>query len=347
MKLISILSFVFFVLFSSCNSTGNEGFEKEEMLKNIAENLAIPSYEQSLKSFQQLQELLLQVEKGPNTENLHELRNSWKSAALKWSKTAPYRFGPIDELLIENNFYYYPIDTVKVKQAISSFNNQKNSVERLGSNVQGLGAIEYILFQSEQPTKEELAYCGLLSDHLVKLNQQVLDQWINEYSKSFVSNTGSDIGSSLSKLTNQWIEVIDYIKGDEVGRPAGKTSGIEKNVYNLHAPYSQISLKIIHAKLSALQLSFNGDTKKGVDDYLDHLDIKLSDNIPLQDKINEQINTLLANSNQEEPLTQLILEGSKEVDQIYLQSLNLSIIFKTELMGQLGLVTTFSDSDGD
>ena len=85
-----------------------------------------------------------------------------------------------------------------------------------------------------------------------------------------------------------------------------------------------------------------------MDDYLNALDIKDDENKLLSDKINAQIKLiieLLDTDNQS--LTKLIKNDSDKLDRIYLEVLNLSILLKTDMMGQLGLITTFSDSDGD
>jgi len=346
MKFLKFALLISLTFLFGCNSGDkNADFDKEPMLKNIAYNLAIPAYQESLNNFEKLKQSITNFQK--NESSLNDLRSSWNSASVSWAKTAPYRFGPIDDLLIENNFYYFPVDTTKIQSAIANYNQEKGFISSLGSNVQGLGAIEFVLFTNETLNDNQLKFILMLSNQLAELNQEVLTQWENNYAEEFSKNTGSGINSSISKLTNQWIEIADYIKGDEVGRPAGKTVGIDKNIYNLQSPYSQTSLAIIEAKLFALQQSFNGGEKEGVDDYLKNLDIKISDNLPLNEKINNQINTVLARIDSQESLAKMITESSKQVDQIYLESLNLGILLKTELMGQLGLVTTFSDGDGD
>jgi len=345
----SISLYIIFLFFiAGCGgSKKNTDFDKGQLLKNIAYNHVIPSYEASLKSFEKLHVDIVSFQQGDSKIELKDLQNAWIQASLSWAKTAPYRFGPIDELLIENNFYYFPIDTTKVSTALSSFGGDKDYIKGLGSNVQGLGALEYLLFEKEAIHHSDLSFLELLANNLILLNQKVLSAWKEKYAKDFANSTGSEINSGITKLTNQWIEVIDYIKGDEVGRPSGKTMGVEKNIYNLQAPYSKISSELIEAKIVALQQSFNGGNEKGVDDYLNYLDIKVSDNLPLAQKINQQIATILSTLESEESLSSLIENNSKKVDQLYLQALNLSIMLKTDMMSQLGLVTTFSDGDGD
>ncbi|WKV13317.1 imelysin family protein [Marivirga harenae] len=350
MKNIIVIYFGLTVLLFGCSDTKEKtDFDKGPMLKNIAFNLAIPAYEKSLASFENLQHELVASRNKTDTARINILRNSWKTAAINWAKTAPYRFGPVDELLIKNSFYYFPVDTTKLSKQVSNFDGNRDHIQSLGSNSQGLGALEFLLFTEDSvDQKTKIAFMEMLCNRLVELNRQVLKKWRDQYAKEFAQNTGSELMSSITKLANQWIEVVDYMKGDEIGRPAGKTVGIERNIFNLQAPYSKISSELIESKLEALQESFNGGTKEGVDDYLNSLNIKMSDNIQLDVKINQQINSLKANlEGEKKPLSELILEESKKVDLLYLESLNLSIILKTDLMSQLGLVTTFSDSDGD
>ena len=81
---------------------------------------------------------------------------------------------------------------------------------------------------------------------------------------------------------------------------------------------------------------------------LNALDIKDNEGKLLSHKINAQFDLLLELTDDEKhKLIDLIQEDPEKLDQIYLQIINLSILFKTDLMSQLGLITTFSDSDGD
>ena len=349
MKLEKVFILFLTIIATACaRSTENTELDKGPLLGNIAFNLAIPSFENSLKEFENLEQKLGAFKDDKSEIALEDLQNSWKKAALSWAKTAPYRFGPIDDLLIENQFYYFPIDTTKLNLSISAFNGDPTVMQSLGSNIQGLGALEYLLFEKQAiDNRNQIVFLHMLARNLVALSRTVLNEWKEGYGEEFANNKGSELNSSLTKLTNQWIEVIDYIKGDEIGRPAGKTVGVEKNIYNLQAPYSHISSELIEAKVFALQQSFVGGDGKGLDDYLNTLDIKLSDNLPMAEKLNLQMETILSNLASDKSLATLITSESKKVDQLYLEALNLSIMFKTDMMGQLGLVTTFSDTDGD
>ena len=231
--------------------------------------------------------------------------------------------------MVENNFHYFPSDTAKLHSALQNFNSDENFINELGSDSRGLGALEFLLFSQKMTlNKSNIAFAKMISHNLVKLNKEILTQWKSEYAESFTASTGSTINSSITRLTNM--------------------TGSEKDTLALQAPFSQVSSAIIEANLAALEISFNGGKEKGMDDYLNALDIKDDENKLLSDKINAQIKLiieLLDTDNQS--LTKLIKNDSDKLDRIYLEVLNLSILLKTDMMGQLGLITTFSDSDGD
>lgn len=345
-RLLVLLCLLFF---SACNnSEKNTDFDKGPMLENLAFNLAIPAYEHSLHSFHSLDSSLQILKKNHTEENLIRAQEFWKKASIGWAKTSPYNFGPIDDLLIENNFHYFPIDSTKLKSALENFNGDDDFINKLGSNSRGLGALEFLLF-SESITLDEnnIAFAEILSHNLVKLNQEILDQWKSDYAKTFASSTGSNINASITILSNQWIELAEKIKNDKIGVPAGKMAGEEHNIYAVQAPYSQISLALIKANLEALQQSINGKEGKGVDDYLNSLDIKDSEGKLLSSKINAQFDLIISLIEEKQSLKDLIKEDSESLNETYLQVLNLTILLKTDMMSQLGLITTFSDSDGD
>jgi hypothetical protein len=342
--------FLIALFLTACGgSKDNTNLDRGPILKNIAYNLAIPAYENSLQAFQNLDSALNILETDNSEKNLLSTQSHWKEASINWAKTAPYNFGPIDDLLVENNFHYFPSDTAKLHSALQNFNSDENFINELGSDSRGLGALEFLLFSQKMTlNKSNIAFAKMISHNLVKLNKEILTQWKSEYAESFTASTGSTINSSITRLTNQWIEVTETIKNDKFGLPTGNMTGSEKDTLALQAPFSQVSSAIIEANLAALEISFNGGKEKGMDDYLNALDIKDDENKLLSDKINAQIKLiieLLDTDNQS--LTKLIKNDSDKLDRIYLEVLNLSILLKTDMMGQLGLITTFSDSDGD
>jgi len=350
MRNFKTLAFFSLIILSACtNSEKNTGFDKGPMLENIAFNQAIPAYENSLEAFKKLDSTLNSIDDAPVGKNLKDIQKLWVKASINWAKTAPYHFGPIDELLLENNFHYFPVDTSKLKSALLKFNGSENFINEMGSNSRGLGALEFLFFSEELMAHPKyMAFAKIFSHNLVKLNQELLTQWKSSYARNFASNTGNNINASITLLTNQWIELAEDIKNNKVGMPSGTMAGTEKNVLALQAPYSQMSSAIIQANLLALQNSFNGGEGKGVDDYLNALNIVDDDKKLLSDKIHSQIDLLIQLlDGEDQPLSNSIQNDAEKLDRIYLEALNLTILLKADMMGQLGLITTFSDSDGD
>jgi len=350
MRNFKTLAFFTLIILSACTSSEkNTAFDKGPMLENIAFHQAIPAYENSLEAFKKLDSTLNSFDDAPVGKNLDDIQKLWVNASINWAKTAPYHFGPIDELLIENNFHYFPVDTSKLKAALLKFNGDENFINEMGSNSRGLGALEFLFFSEEfMAHPKHIAFAKILSRNLVKLNQEILAQWKSKYAQAFASNTGNNINASITLLTNQWIELAEDIKNNKVGRPSGSIAGSEKNDLALQAPFSQTSSSIIQANVSALQNSFNGGEEKGVDDYLNALNIVDDNKKLLSDKINSQFDLLMQLlDGKDQPLSILIQKDAEKLDRIYLETLNLTILLKADMMGQLGLITTFSDSDGD
>ncbi|WP_375579746.1 imelysin family protein [Marivirga tractuosa] len=350
MQNIKIIVFLSFIILSACTNTDrNTDFDKKPMLENIAKNLAIPAYESSLKSFISLDSSISLLKQENEDNLLKNVRELWKNASITWAETIPYHFGPIDELLIENNFHYFPIDTSILNKSLLQFNGEDDFINQIGSNSRGLAAIEYLLFSKKTGLDStKISFAKMISRNLVNLNEELLNHWTSNYAKSFIRKPGNDINASMTLLSNQWIETVEKIKNVKVGMPSGIIAEEDKNLIAIESPYANISLSLIQANLRAMQKSFNGGEGKGVDDYLNALDIKDDEGKLLSFKINSQFDLLIELTDHEKHnLINLIQEDSEKLDQIYLEVINLSILFKTDLMGQLGLITTFSDSDGD
>jgi len=223
MQYIKIIALLTLIILSACTNTDrNTDFDKAPMLENIAHNLAVPAYETSLKSFISLDSSISFLKQKNVDENLADVQELWKNAAISWAETIPYHFGPIDELLIENNFHYFPVDTSILNKSLLRFKGEDDFINQLGSNSSGLAAIEYLLFSKNiDLDSTKITFAKMISGNLVKLNKELLNHWASNYAKSFISKSGNDINASMTLLSNQWIETVERIKNYKVGMPAG------------------------------------------------------------------------------------------------------------------------------
>jgi predicted lipoprotein len=93
---------------------------------------------------------------------------------------------------------------------------------------------------------------------------------------------------------------------------------------------------------------FNGGNGAGMDDYLNALDVKDDEGLLLTKKINQQFDKVINIARSiEEDLSSAIINQNPKLDELYLEMINLTIIIKNDMMSQLGLLTVFSDNDGD
>lgn len=344
-------------LMVSCGGSKESSvFDRKPILENVSANIIIPTYEKNLKAMMALDSAITSYKNTSTPASLSGVKEQWINVARLWKHAELFNFGPIESMFLESAIDYWPTDTAGIEKAIANYTNQDDYLVSIGSNKKGIAALEYLLFHKDEETvhaelsqKNRLAYLQLLAKDLVNSLQQVLNAWKDEYQKEFISKEGNKSNSSLTLLTNEMVFLIERVKNDKLSAPYGKQSLYAKvNPSLVEAPYSQQSLQLMKENILAIKEVFLGKDGKGIDDYLNALEIKDEDGKLLSEKIIAQFDATIASCEAvESPLIKAVETEKEALDQLYLNIINLTIILKNDMMSQLGLLVIFSDNDGD
>ena len=344
-------------LVGGCSDDENatQAFDREAILVNAADQLIIPSYQafqQRATTLHQQAEALIAA---PSEANVIATRSAWQAAKLQWKAAEVYRFGPIEQLALTTAIDRWPASATGVEQAVAGYDGDATYLEGVGSNRRGLPAIEYLLYHAdatqiarELQDERRREYLRLLTGALVEHTSAILQCWQHDYRDAFIANIGNEADASTTLLANQLIFLLEVVKNNKVGEPAGLTSTRGPAPDRVESPYAAVSLECIQANVDALEATFTGGEGVGFDDYLDALAIRDENSESLSELIQQQFEVVRTSlQRMDAPLSSTVLDEPQAVEQLYADLQRLNGLLKADMMSQLGLLVVFSDSDGD
>lgn len=342
-------------------------FIRRDMLENIALNIIVPAHQTFAERAATLEMALIEFRGNPTPQTLDAAQTAWYDAALAWTACELYDFRPVTIARI--NTATSPINEEFIENLIAQRDNIDESfIEGSGSNIKGLYAIEYLLFDLEGDDSAILTsfegdlgpkrfqYLVALGENMRRKADELYNTWSPEghnYAGAFI-NADSDAGDlqgSINMLANQMIRVIEHTANMRLGWPLGTASGGEIEPETVQARRSGYSLQLLIGTLEGLQRAFDGMTVTGdglgYDDYLNYLDDYHKRGL-LSQAIDQQfVSTLTSFREIGEPLDQAVVNNIASVTTAYNESKALLVLIKVDMPNRTGLIVTFSDNDGD
>ncbi len=355
------------VLLTSCTEeTGEAGeeFNRSQLLENIGSNIIVPAFATFSQSTMTLLEQAKLFAEAPSENRLTALQDDWKTATQRWEQIAMYDLGPMETQDAMTSISNFPTNTIAIEEAIGGGSEISEAyIASLGSSSKGLPAIEYLLFDKENGNEAVLntfasdkrisfivALCENLNTIAISLNAGWQPESGN-YLATFTSMDGKDAGSSVVLLANQLIILTESVKNKKVGIPLGKKSLGQMLPKDVEAWRSGISLALIAENITAIDNVFRGKSGTvdgiGFDNYLDQVNAQY-EGAPLSQAIAAQLtNISTAQQAISLPLQDALTAETAQVEKLYDELQRLVVLLKTDMMSSLGLLVTFSDSDGD
>ena len=360
------------VLFFSCknddeNGGGNDpcsnDFDQTAMFRNVADNLILPAY-QDLKTKVDELETQTQLFLTLTDENeLSKLRDAFQAAYLSWQAAAQYEFGPAEEIFLRNSVNNFPVN---VSQVEFNIENETNNFDQPDTYDQGFPALDYLLYGvagndnlvetvtvfSVNANKEK--YKNYLNAIVTNIQEKVnftFDKWENGYRDSFIGNTGTAAGTSLSLIINGWNQNFELIKREKIGTPSGVLDLNFPLADKVEAYYSGISAQLAVVSLEASRNLFwgfgNGTNGVGLDDFLDEVNAEKNGKMlsaVITDQFTEMINRVLALP---DPLSESIEMDATPTINAYTELAKQVVNIKTDLPSILCVSITYIDNPSD
>lgn len=373
LKNIDNLTFVIFLaisltLASSCGKektdpAGSSSFAQKKMLENYADNLIIPSYQAVANSIVDLQSAVTAFAQNYSTQNLQAVQQKWDVLYTDWQWANNYNFGPAGEQGVKKRLVEemgtFPVDTSGVNTKMISLDTTFSDFKR---DTRGLLAIEYLVFDAQQTAAQiiakyqadanRIAYLKALANKLDAQLNQVLIQWKNGYRESFVDNTGTSVGSSVSMLYNEFVRGYESVKNFKLGIPLGKKAGQTAAEPNkVEALFSEKSLSYLKENIKSVENNWDGKSRIGSDakgwkEYLESVtggEALVVETKTQQANITQTLGIVSSSSS----LQSQIGTNFSTLDNLYTELQKQTRFYKSDMSSLLGIAITFTDADGD
>lgn len=344
------------------SSEPTERFDRGKMLENFAQNLIRPAYQDLQNSVNTLKTATEAFIQDSNLQNLQNLQAAWEDAYTTWQYANAYNFGPAGEQDLRKSLVEeigtFPVSETKIETAIANNSANFNDFNR---DARGFLTVEYLIFNLNGDNDAVLTsfasanrknfLAGVVNDIKTRVDE-VVASWSGSYFNEFVSNTGTDVGSSTSQLYNEFVKSFESIKNFKVGLPLGKRPGqTQAEPTRLEAYYSGKSRKMIGEHLKAIENIYYGKDKSGkdgigFDEYLESVE---GGNTLISSTENQwaAVKSAFEAVSETPRISEQITNSPAAFDNFHTELQKHTRFFKSDMSSLLGITITFSSGDGD
>lgn len=361
-----LLTSVFVVIFVAACSSANDdtttptAFDRKAMLQHYADDLIRPAFRDLQTNVNALSSAVELFMGTPSAANLTALQTAWLKAQLSFEVANAYNFGPAGEtgsrMGLVQEIGTFPVNTLKIEKAIAQ--GLANTTDA-NYDARGLLAIEYMLFDKDGKNERILdgletasrqVYLKKLVTNVKERVDAVVTGW-EGYVTTFVSSDGTEPGSSISELYNEFIRSYQNLKNYKIGLPLGARPGQTAPQPELaEAYYSGQSLALAQAHFTALENSWYGRTATadglGFQEYL----ASVAGGPALVTATEAQLTAIrkaFVAVSDNPSLSKQIQAKKPAVEMLYTELQKNFPFLKSDMAALLGIAITFSSSDGE
>jgi predicted lipoprotein len=369
----SILTIFSIFLIIACSSESDENqnqvadFDRSSILKNYAENIIIPRYNDFKLALDNLKSSVDSYVAYPMVSTYDDMHNDWFEAYKKWQHIEMFNIGKAEEIMYFNTINTYPVDELRINENINSKRYELSNANDWSS--QGLSGVDYTLHGIEdnkekiiQKYVDDANYGDYLKNLLVIMTSNtddIVQDWPT-YKDTFVQSSGNSNSSSLNMITNDFVYYFEKgLRANKIGIPAGVYSGGNTLPSKVEAHYSSknsfqdISKDLAKEAVIASENLFLGKSSNGVSgpslktylDYVYNSDVNKENLSPIissnYQKAKEAIDLLDSNF-----INQINNDKTKMLNAFdKLQAIVVNM--KTDMLSLLSIQVDYIDADGD
>lgn len=326
------------------------------MLTSVAEQLALPAHE-VLATRAQTLEMAAEAAcaDGVMSEaELGEVRAAWWGArqaleALPAFSVGPWRTAGLGALLDR-----WPTDDVEIERLVSGDAALDDALlATLGANKRGLPAVEYVLWGSADVSGRRCALAALLTRDVSASADALLAGWSGEggFARQLgqagrVEGMYANAQEALGELANVAVAALEMIVGTQLGKPLGLTTGGAGRPELAECFRSRRSLEVVRLNLeSAWRLYAGAEGGVGLGDMVRSRNSGADGR--MRAAFEAAFVALDALEGSPGGLEQAVVSDRARVEAAREAIREVLRLWKTEVIGALGVTLTFNDNDGD
>ena len=343
-------------------------FDETEMLSNYSDELILPRLTDFSLSLLLFESSVSEFANTPSIGLLNEVKIFYGTAYSQYQECSAFQFGPglINGSPFTERFNTFPTNVTAI------LDNVTNELEVASSAKSAVGfpAIDYLLFVESGTSTEDvlalftthpmaanrMAYLQGLTTELKIIANQMEQGWLasgGNYRATFINNTGTADGSSISLLANSFNFDFETMKNFKFKIPLGKFNGGVVLPEKVEAYYAEESAQLAKAQLENFKLIYEGTGTNGADgpgfyEYLACLETSSMSGGLLADDIRSQFESI---EQALEPvsgsMSEALVSDFAIVDNIYSQMQIMVPKIKHEMTSALAVQINYQDNDGD
>lgn len=329
------------------------------VLKDTLEHYVRPAYSELQQSFQALEQRTEALCMSPSKDALGEARKAFENAALAWAGIEWFRTGPaMSDNRLERILFYPDRKSTGLKQVRRAMRTEdtdvtsRDTLARQSVAMQGLGAIEFLLFGKDA---EQLAdgaagfrcsYAMTVASNLVEIARELSRGWSDDEEPATIFVTPApdnplfrDDVEALNLVLGTMIHGLEAIRDIRIGGFL-REPGNDRTMSAVYR-YSGLTMQSVAANLEGLERLFN---QSGIEGVLPDGEKDLADQVRFE--FNQSIRTARS---LESDLDDLVEDETTRNKLVYLQNSIRYIIkrLNDQIAPAAGLAAGFSFGDGD
>ena len=347
---------VLLLLLSGCGSSS--GPLDRDVLISLTDEVIVPAYQGLTSEAAGLKQSIDTLCNAPNSVSLETARQSWRAARGAWMRTEAMWFGPVMDRRSTSLLDWSPTDTSGIDRLLAEGAPAATEEVRnvLGSNRRGFGAIEYLLFRSD-----ELADPGQaapLCPYLVALAtvaseeiSAILGEWVEGSEGRPAYNGYFSDRASVSMIPSAAVaDVVRtqyFLIRDIVDVRLASAMGLRQDTADPSAipgTSADNGLNDIRHELMGMRAVYegSGDDGLGIGDLVS----QLSEDTDARLR-NEFDAATAAMDAVDGPFRAAAVQRASLVQTLYERLLDVQRTIATEVVSLLGVSIGFTDTDGD
>lgn len=365
MKKILATCFGLLIMVAACDTNPNLNncdFDEGAMLTNYADEIIIPRFGVLKIGVAHLNSSITAFNANPTIGLLNEIRVAFGASYLAYQRCSSFAFGPglIGGVPFRERFNTFPTSITNIETSVANGTLVSASVK---SSV-GFPAVEYLIFgdgASDQnlvdgfstgtDAQARRTYLQQLGEEMLATATQIEQDW-GSYRGTFVSNTGTAEGSSISLLVNDFNFDFEILKNFKFKIPLGKLNGGVVLPQNVEGYYSGGTVQLAVEQAESFKEIFLGVGENladgsGLYEYLVCLDAK-SGNQLLADVVSDRFDIIITSLNGiPDPMSETLVNDKPVVDAAYTEMQQMVPLVKHDMTSALGVQISYQDNDGD
>ena len=271
---ISLLLVATIVMYSCTSSdeeepTVTDSFDRSTMLKNIADHIIIPAYDDFSVKMMALESAGATFTAEVNQTNLEALRTAWLAAYKTWQYVEMFDIGKAEELQFKFYMNIYPVTVSDIEANVANGSYDLNSVNN--QDAQGFPALDYLLhgvadtdvlilekYTTATNNDNYRAYVSAVLKQMNRLTAAVVLDF-KAQRNTFVTSAGNNATSMVNKLINDYIFYYEKgLRANKFGIPAGvfSSTSLPEKVEGFYK--NDVSKLLALEALSGVQNLFEG-----------------------------------------------------------------------------------------